>query len=268
MHDRELTRGGNGQSRTVVGDTWRGGRVRAPDRLLVFLACGRAESDRLRHAWSGQAIDIEATPDLAVALIRIGQVGPAMVVVGEPGGVLGPIDFLTALREVDARTPVIVGLGEDSSQLGSDALKAGATAVVRRPFSAEALLGLLDSGVTGGGAFRVRPLPIDLGRLRVDGSATRIWVDGTEKLIPAMEFVLLRFLAERHGEIVTRRELVSAAWGADARVPSNSLNVHLARLRRRFPADAGEDWIRPVRGVGYQFVVPRGMSAQHAAAGP
>ena len=56
-------------------------------------------------------------------------------------------------------------------------------------------------------------LPIDLGRLRVDGAATRIWVDGVESLIPAMEFVLLRYLAERHGEIVTREELVSAALG-------------------------------------------------------
>jgi len=267
MHDREWTRGGNGQPRAVVGDTWRGGRVRAPDRLLVFLACSSTDADQLQRAWAGQAIDIEATPDLAVALVRIGQVGPAMVVVGETGGALGPIDFLEALRQVDATTPIIVGLGQDSSQLGSDALNAGATAVVRRPFSAEALLRLLDSGVAGNGAFRVRPLPIDLGRLRVDGSATRIWVDGVEKLIPAMEFVLLRFLAERHGEIVTRQELVSAAWGLDARVPSNSLTVHLARLRRRFPVDSGGDWIRPVRGIGYQFVVPRGVSAQHAAAG-
>lgn len=267
MHDRELTRGGNGQPRSLRGDAWRGGRFRAPDRLLVFLACGQAEADQLQQAWSGQAIDIESNSDLAVALVRIGQVGPALVVLGDSGGVLGPVEFLNALRQVDAATPVIVGLGRDSSQLGSDALNAGATAVVRRPFSPEALLRMLDSGVTGSGAFRVRPLPIDLGRLKVDGSAARIWVDGAERLIPAMEFVLLRFLAERHGEIVTRRELVSAAWGEEAQVPSNSLNVHLARLRRRFPADSGEDWIRPVRGVGYQFVVPRGVPAQHAAAG-
>ena len=268
MHDRELTRGGTGQPQALSGDAWRGGRVRAPDRLLVFLACGQAEAEQLQRAWLGQAIDIEAISDLAVALVRIGQVGPAMVVVGDSGGVIGPIEFLQALRQVDASIPVIVGLGQDSSQLGSDALDAGATAVVRRPFCAEDLLRLLDSGVTGGGAFRVRPLPIDLGRLRVDGSASRIWVDGAERLIPAMEFVLLRFLAERHGEIVTRRELVSVAWGEDARVPSNSLNVHLARLRRRFPADSGEDWIRPVRGVGYQFVVPSRIPARHAVVGP
>ena len=249
-------------------DVWRGGRLRSPERLLVLLACGQAEVERLQQAWLGQAIDVLYCADLALALARIGQSRPDMVVVGDAGGVLGPVDFLVALRQVDTSTPVIVGLDDARPQLGAEALAAGSTAVVRRPFSPEAVLRLMDSSTTGEGAFRVRPMPIELGRLRVDGAATRIWVDGAESLIPAMEFLLLRYLAERHGEIVTREELVSAGWGAGARVPSNSLNVHLARIRRRFPADAGEDWIRPVRRIGYQLIVPpKVVFAEHAATG-
>jgi DNA-binding response OmpR family regulator len=240
----------------------RDGRLRASRRLLVLLVCQPAESERLQQAWQGQAIDVEHAPDLATALVRTGQLGPSMVVVGDPGGVLGPVEFLRALRQVDTVTSVIVGLGDDP-QLASDALTAGATAVVRLPFSAEAVLRLLDTSAPGAGTFQLRPLPIDLGRLRVDGAATRIWVDGTESLIPAMEFLLLRYLAERHGEVVTRQELVCAGWGEGAAVPSNSLNVHLARLRRRFPPDAVEHWIRPIRGIGYQFLVP---AAQQVAA--
>jgi DNA-binding response OmpR family regulator len=83
-------------------------------------------------------------------------------------------------------------------------------------------------------------------------------VDEVEILVPAMEFLLLRYLAERHGEIVTRGELISAGWGEGAAVPSNSLNVHLARIRRRFPLGAGEQWVRPVRGIGYQLLVAAG----------
>jgi DNA-binding response OmpR family regulator len=177
------------------------------------------------------------------------------------------VDFLVALRQVDVDTPVIVGLDDARPELGAEALAGGATAVVRRPFAPEAVLRLMDSSRTGEGAFRVRPMPIEVGRLRVDGAATRIWVDGVETLIPAMEFLLLRYLAERHGEIVTREELVTAGWGAGARVPSNSLNVHLARIRRRFPAGPGEDWLRPVRGIGYQLIVPPKVTvAEHAAA--
>jgi DNA-binding response OmpR family regulator len=241
-------------------DAWRAGRLRSPQRLLVLLACGQAENERLQEAWVGQAIDVLYGADLAVALARIGQSRPDMVVVGDAGGRLGPVDFLVALRQVDADTAVIVGLDDARPELGAEVLAAGATAVVRRPFSPEVVLRLMDSSSTGEGAFRVRPLPIDVGRLRVDGAATRIWVDGVETLIPAMEFLLLRYLAERHGEIVTREELVSAGWGAGAQVPSNSLNVHLARIRRRFPADRGVDWLRPVRGIGYQLIVPPGIA--------
>ena len=138
--------------------------------------------------------------------------------------------------------------------------------VLETPFAPEALLRLLDTSVPDGESFHVRPMPIDLGRLRVDGTASRIWVDGIEALIPAMEFLLLRYLAERHGEIVTRQELVYAGWGEGAAVPSNSLNVHLARLRRRFPLGSAEHWIRPIRGIGYQFLVPAGGRAEPAGA--
>lgn len=251
LEDRVTTRRGG-----VVRQSWRGGRLLAPDRLLVLLACGATESDRLRRAWTGQAIDVENSADLATALVRTGQLGPSMVVIGDSGGVLGPVDFLRALRQVDPQTPVIVGLSDDWPQFGSDIITAGATAVVRRPFSPEALLRLLDSSAPERGSFQVRPLPIDLGRLRVDGTATRIWVDDDETLIPAMEFLLLRFLAEHHGEIVTRAELISAGWGKDAAVSSNSLNVHLGRIRRRFPPGSGERWLRPVRGIGYQLLIP------------
>lgn len=267
MSSSEVFRGSESRRDAGSRAVWRAGSLRSSERLLVLLACTQAEADRLQEAWSGQAIDMLYCADLAVALVRAGQSRPDMVVVGGAGGVLGPVDFLVALRHVDPDTPVIVGLDNARPHVGAEALAAGATAVVRRPFSAEAVLRLMDSSSTGEGAFRVRPMPIDVGRLRVDGAAPRIWVDGVETLIPAMEFVLLRFLAERHGEIVTRRELVSAAWGEDARVPSNSLNVHLARIRRRFPAAPGEDWLRSVRGIGYQLIVPpKTFFAEPAAA--
>ena len=230
--------------------------LRPPVRLLVLLVDDDREAARLREAWLGQAIDLEDCPSLAVALIRIGQAAPDMVVVGAAAGSLDPIDFLKALRQVDDDTPVILGLDDGCMELGAAALLAGATAVVRRPFAAESVLRLLDSSVRNS-TFHLKPLPIDIGRLRVDGAATRIWVDGVETLIPAMEYVLLRYLAERHGQIVPREELLAAGWGDRTGVPDNHLNVHLARVRRRFPHDGPVDWLRPVRGIGYQLLVPR-----------
>ena len=66
-------------------DAWRAGRLRSPGRLLVLLACGQAETSTLQEAWQGQAIDVLLCADLAVALARIGQSRPDMVVVGGVG---------------------------------------------------------------------------------------------------------------------------------------------------------------------------------------
>ena len=266
MREREVDRPLLRHGAIMPGATWRGGRLSAPDRPLVFLACDSEESDGLRHAWDGQAVDLETEPDLALALVRNGQISPDMFVVGNSTGVIGPLDFVRTLRTAGTVAPIVVGTtvgtavgtsAGTTAQLASsaDLLAAGATAVLERPFSAEVILHLL-SGTSRLGSFRAQPLPIELGRLRVDGIATRMWVDGEEYVIPAMEHLLLRYLAERHGQIVARDELVSVAWGRSGSTLSNSLAVHIARVRRRLQAHSGGDWIRSVRGCGYQLAVP------------
>ena len=86
MYNREVHGNRDGRRAVVPPDAWRAGRLRAPDRLLVLLACGPAESDELQQAWAGQAIDVLNCPDLAANLVRIGQSGPDMVIgVGRTG---------------------------------------------------------------------------------------------------------------------------------------------------------------------------------------
>ena len=224
----------------------------------MLVAATRVDSDVLQHAWIGQAVDVQPCPNLAAALVLIGRLSPHMVVVGDWTGPLGPVDFVESLREVDTEVPVIVGIDDAAPPgLGSELLTAGVTAIVRRPFAPAKVLRLLHASQDV--PFETRPLPIDLGRLRVDGVSPRIWLDGVESTLPAMEYLLLRYLAERHGEILPRRELLEAAWGEGASRSSNSLAVHMHRLRARLEADGGE-WIRPIRNIGYQFLVPpRGL---------
>lgn len=245
------------------------GRSRSPGRLRVLLVSSRTDSDALQHAWTGQAADVRPCTDLAAALVLVGRLTPDVIVIGDSGGSGGSIDpvlFLRAVRQVDTSVPVIVGVRESRPLLGPDVLSAGATAVVRCPFSPGDLLRLLYS--TSDGAHLIKPLPIDLGRLRVDGAAPRMWLDGVETVLPPMEFLLLRYLAERHGEILPRRELLTAAWGDRPSASSNSLAVHLARLRNRLEGDSDEDWIRPIRGIGYQFLVPARLPTPPGQARP
>ncbi len=244
-----------GDGATVAGVSWRGGRLSAPEAAagVSRLRCGRIR--HVRRAWEGQALDIESGADLALALVRSGQWSPDMFVVGNSTGVIGRWISCERSAVPDRLCRLSLGLRSQVHLRHRRVMAAGATAVLAGPSRAGEVLRLLGRHRRAG-SFQMKPLPIDLGRLRVDGIATRMWMDGVECLMPAMEHLLLRYLAERHGQIVSRDELVSVAWGSRDTIVSNSLAVHLGRVRRRFQAHSGVDWIRSVRGCGYQLVRP------------
>jgi two-component system response regulator MprA len=65
------------------------------------------------------------------------------------------------------------------------------------------------------------------------------------------EFRLLAALAARPGEVLRRRELVSAAWPDGAIVHANTLDAYVGRLRRKLRSLGAETEITTARGVGY-----------------
>ena len=67
------------------------------------------------------------------------------------------------------------------------------------------------------------------------------------------EFRLIGALAGRAGDTVRRRELVRAAWPDGAIVHDNTLDVYVARLRRKLRTLRSTAEIRTVHGVGYQL---------------
>ncbi len=240
---------------TSVDGRWAGG-LRAAGRLLVLLGCRADEAADVRRGWVGQAVDVEHRADLAAMLYLAGRVAPDVIVLGTIDDGLPPADFLRALRQVDQATPVLAGARQHDPAARRALEAAGATVIVALPLAAAPLLTAVARALGECPAFHAKPMVLDLGRLRIDGAGPRIWVDDVQCVIPPMEFLLLRYLAERHGQIISRMELVSAAWQEPVDRHSNSLSVHVARLRRRFCDITGEAWIRPVRGFGYQLTVP------------
>jgi DNA-binding response OmpR family regulator len=233
-------------------------RTRTSDRLAVLLVEHDTDIARaLIDAFVGQPVELLLRPDPAVALLEVGRTCPDAVVLGPASGRLGAVEFLAVVREVDQDLPIIVGAGAGSGALAAQATELGATAVVRRPYPARELLGLLRSFAERPDFVELRPMVIDLGRLRVDGTVPQFWLDGRAVPLPPQEFILLRYFAERPGAVLTRKELNRAVWGDVQGVSSNSLTVHVMRLRKRLGDEEHDpQWIKVVRGLGYQFTVP------------
>ncbi|WP_433007936.1 response regulator transcription factor [Kribbella sp. CA-294648] len=226
-------------------------------RVAVLLVDNGEEVDQFVEAIAGQPVELHVCAEPAEALLYVGRLCPDVVILGPGGGLLDPIDFLTIVRTDDPQLPIVVGAGADSADFTVRAHHAGASAVIPRPYRVRELLALVNSLSPTAHQVELRPLAIDLGRLRVDGAVPQMWLDGKLIDLPPMEFLLLRFFAERLGALITRQEVLDAVWGQGSSVRSNTLNVHIMRLRKRLgDDDQNPRWIRSVRGLGFQFSVP------------
>ena len=74
--------------------------------------------------------------------------------------------------------------------------------------------------------------------------------------LPPKEMELLFYLASHVNTVFTREQLLEQVWGFDYFGDSRTVDVHIKRLREKFPLDADVNWrIKTVWGVGYKFEV-------------
>ena len=153
---------------------------------------------------------------------------------------------------VTARIPVfmLTAKGEEIDRVVGFEL--GADDYITKPFSVRELLLRIQVALRRSRAEETAEPVVEFGSLRVDKGAHRVWVDGDEVELTALEFRLLTTLHERRNRVQTRDTLLSDVWGMNADVTTRTVDTHVKRLREKL-GGAGA-YIETVRGVGYRFV--------------
>lgn len=95
--------------------------------------------------------------------------------------------------------------------------------------------------------------------LVLDKDGRRVFVDGEERLLTALEFGLLETFSRHPGIALTREQLIRQVWGYDFPGEARLVDVHVAQLRKKL-GPRGRHWICTVRGVGYRFDVEEPVS--------
>ena len=96
---------------------------------------------------------------------------------------------------------------------------------------------------------------VKIGRLVIDRLSFSVTFDGVHEDIPMKEFELLFKLAGFHGRTFSREQLIEDIWGYDFEGNERTLDVHVGRLRERFPAEKYGFKITTIRGLGYRLEV-------------
>jgi two-component system response regulator CpxR len=92
---------------------------------------------------------------------------------------------------------------------------------------------------------------VEVGRLRLDASARRLFYLEDEIEITSVEFDILALLMRSAGTVVSRDDLMQRLYQRPATPFDRSVDVHISHLRKKL--EKAGDPIRTVRGVGYQF---------------
>jgi two-component system, OmpR family, phosphate regulon response regulator PhoB len=92
---------------------------------------------------------------------------------------------------------------------------------------------------------------VEFGKLRIDRDAHRVWVEGEEAPLTALEFRLLCLLFDRRDRVQSRAALLDDVWGVSSDLETRTVDTHVKRLREKLGAAGG--YIETVRGVGYRF---------------
>ena len=95
---------------------------------------------------------------------------------------------------------------------------------------------------------------ISLGPLNLNLSAHEVSINGNEILLTALEFKLLKHLAQRRGRVQTRDQLLGDVWGYSSEITTRTVDTHIKRLREKLGSEI--DFIQTIRGVGYRLNIP------------
>lgn len=171
---------------------------------------------------------------------------------------LGGYEALRMMRAITSVPVVVVTARDDEAEI-IRVLDAGADDYVVKPFGA----GQIDAriravlrraaGGTGPGAAG----PIEVGGLRLDPDAHEAILDGARLDLSRREFDLLHYLAQRAGQVVTRRDLLTNVWRLPYGGADKTVDVHVSWLRRKLGETAQQPrYLHTVRGVGIKLSPP------------
>ena len=167
---------------------------------------------------------------------------------------LGGLELCRRLRGEGVQTPILMLTAKSEEADRIAGLDMGADDYVTKPFSVKELMARVRALLR-----RVKPeqnLPGELrfGDVEIDFLRYEAHRKGKPIEMARKEFAVLRFLASRAGEAVTRDELLNEVWGYDVFPVSRTVDNHLALLRSKLEPDpASPRYLLTVHGVGYRF---------------
>jgi two-component system OmpR family response regulator len=205
----------------------------------------------LRRALRGEglAADVALRGEDALWMAGAGRYDAIVLDIMLPG--IDGIETCRRLRAKGVWTPVLMLTARGRLADRVAGLDGGADDYLAKPFELPELMARLRALVRREPVRR--PTVLEVGDLRLDPATRQIWRDGHAVELPAKCFALLGTFMRQPGLVLSRHQLLEAAWDGDFDHRSNVVDQHIRALRERIDRPFGRHSIETVRGSGYRL---------------
>jgi DNA-binding response OmpR family regulator len=219
---------------------------RKPLVLIVEDEAPIADVLRLYLERAGYVVAVESDGVRGLIAVRDQHPDAIILDVGLPG--MDGTEICRRMRAGGDWTPVLFCTARDDEVDRVLGLEMGGDDYITKPFSPREVVARVKVALRHAQSTEVTGDVVTMGRVTLDRGARRVLVEGDEFALTASEFVLLAYLMQHPGRVITRDHLLEEVWGYASAVGTRTVDVHVAQVRSKL-GDASP--IRTVRGVGY-----------------
>lgn len=210
--------------------------------------------DMVAFALRKAGMDAVHAADARAAQSAIGDQVPDLILLDWMLPGISGIDLARRLRKEDLTrdVPIIMltARGEETDRVSG--LDAGVDDYVVKPFSTRELVARIRAvmrrthGEDGEGI-------LELGGLKIDSAAHRVYANDVPLAIGPTEYRLLHFFMTHSERVYSRSQLLDHVWGGGVYVEERTVDVHIRRLRKTLEPSHLDPLVQTVRGAGYRF---------------
>jgi len=152
-----------------------------------------------------------------------------------------------------SKLPLIFITSRDSKMDQIMALNMGGDDYIQKPFSMEILISKINSLLRRSYAYSDHSLSIiDVEGKILDLNKRKLFVNGMDVALTNNEFNILHLLFSNRSQAVKRETIIKRLWREESFVDDNTLTVNINRLRKKLQDHGLEDFIKTVKGIGYE----------------
>ncbi|MBL4815211.1 response regulator transcription factor [Shewanella sp.] len=199
-----------------------------------------------------QGHNIETASDGHQGLLLATSMNYDLVILDRMLPQLDGLKLLAALRATGSQTPVLILSALSHVDERVKGLRAGGDDYMTKPFAFSELLVRAEK-LMQRGLSQPTETKLSVGNLVMELLTRKVTLDGSELMLQPKEFQLLKYLMEHPNQVVSRTLLFEAVWDYHFDPRTNVIDVHIAKLRRKFEELGFGELIETVRGAGYRL---------------